>query len=338
MPSSLQESPILIIDFQSMQRKNLSLPRCIFMLSILIPVFNQNASSLVTTLHEQCADLITLKKESTVTSNYAITDFDFEIIVIDDASYDVQCKTSNRTLTSLKNVKYVELDKNIGRAAIRNVLAQMAKYENLLFLDGDSGISSTDFIKNYALWVSKNEVINGGRIYQDIASIKDDHQLHYRYGTKFESLRAYQRRKEPYLNFHSNNFLIKKDLFNRIKFDETINAYGYEDILFGLKLKESKVEILHIDNPVVHLGLETNDIFLEKTRLSLLNLYQLYKAGKIDSTRLINFGEKCKSWSKMIIGLESIIGPLIESNLRSKRANVYLFQFWKICRWLEFNC
>lgn len=307
------------------------------MLSILIPVFNQDVTSLVKALHEQCSDLITPEKESTISSNYAITEFDFEIIVIDDASYDRQCKTSNRTLTSLKNVKYVELDKNIGRAAIRNVLAQMAVYKNLLFLDGDSGISSTDFIKNYANWASKNEVINGGRIYQDISTIKNDHQLHYRYGTKFESLRAYQRRKEPYLNFHSNNFLIKKDLFNRIRFDETINAYGYEDILFGLKLKEAEVEILHIDNPVIHLGLETNDIFLEKTRLSLLNLYQLYKAGKIDSTRLINFGKKWKTWSKIIVGLGRIINPLIESNLRSKRANVYLFQYWKICRWLEFN-
>lgn len=308
-----------------------------FMLSILIPVFNQDATSLVVALHEQCSDLGTPKKESSISSNWAFVEFYFEIIIIDDASSDTQCKTSNRTLTSLKNVKYVELNKNIGRAAIRNVLAQAALYENLLFLDGDSGISSTDFIKNYVTWSSKNEVINGGTIYQDISKVKDDHQLHYRYGTRFESLRASQRRKEPYLNFHSNNFLIKKKLFNQIRFDETINTYGYEDILFGLKLKELKVEILHIDNPVIHLGLETNDIFLEKTRHSLLNLYQLYKAGKVDSTRLIDFGKKWKAWSGIIIGVDRMIRPFIESNLRSKRANVYLFQYWKICRWLELN-
>jgi hypothetical protein len=49
--------------------------------------------------------------------------------------------------------------------------------------------------------------------------------------------------------------------------------------LFGLELKKNKVEIVHIDNPVVHEGLEQNSIFIEKQIKAVHNLAYLISQG-----------------------------------------------------------
>jgi len=70
------------------------------MISVCIPVYNFNISELVNVIKDQ------------------ITDFDFELIVIDDAS-DENFKSDNKKI--LDFCKYIELDKNIGRSKIRNL-------------------------------------------------------------------------------------------------------------------------------------------------------------------------------------------------------------------------
>ncbi|MBK9012976.1 MAG: hypothetical protein IPM82_02230 [Saprospiraceae bacterium] len=63
----------------------------------------------------------------------------------------------------------------------------------------------------------------------------------------------------------TNNFLIPRQLFLEIQFDETLRQYGHEDTLFGMELARRQVPIVHIDNPLEHIGLEPVDVFLRKT-------------------------------------------------------------------------
>jgi hypothetical protein len=44
-----------------------------------------------------------------------------------------------------------------------------------------------------------------------------------------------------------------------IPFDERIRNYGYEDVLLGKRLKENKIDILHIDNPLILDNYESNE-------------------------------------------------------------------------------
>ena len=66
-----------------------------------------------------------------------------------------------------------------------------------------------------------------------------------------------------------------KTVFQKIKFDAAINGYGHEDTLYGWSLKKEKVEVLHIDNRLTHLGLDDPNTFLEKRRMAIRNLVSL---------------------------------------------------------------
>jgi hypothetical protein len=78
----------------------------------------------------------------------------------------------------------------------------------------------------------------------------------------------------------SNNFLTHKSLFNTIKFDETIERSGHEDTMFGIELERKRIYIQHIDNPVIHIGLESNEEFITKTEQRLETLKYLTRKHK----------------------------------------------------------
>jgi len=240
------------------------------MLSVLIPIYNQNVNKLVRELWEQL-------KKSKIT---------FEIICFDDGS-TVKYLETNRSIESLLFVSYVELRSNRGRSKIRNQLAQNARYNKLLFLDSDSHIKSKKFIKNYIPHIEKEDIICGGRIYNKRAPKDNKKRLHYDYGTKRESKPAAKRNKAPIRFFHTNNFIIDRALILRYPFNESVSQYGYEDLALASSLIKKGYDIKHIDNPILHRGLEKSDVFLQKIEESIDNLIMFYRIRSIDRTPLI---------------------------------------------------
>lgn len=220
--------------------------------SICIPIFKQKAMNLANELNSQA------KKNPGV----------IEILIVDDGS-GKQWENENQEIKKLAKVRFEVLEKNIGRSAIRNLMAEKAKGDYLIFLDGDSKIENPKFLENYCE-NPKSLVMVGGRSYSE-KSIKNC-ELHWNYGRLKESKSAAIRNVNPHSNFHSNNFLIEKKLFQSIGFEEKISQYGHEDTLFGFRLEENKIQIDHIDNPVLHETLETNVEFIHKTELGLQNL------------------------------------------------------------------
>ncbi len=249
-------------------------------LSISIPVYNQNITKLASILLEEIKD----------------TGASVELVVMDDGS-DEDTKKNNRWLKDSENVQYRELEKNVGRAAIRNKLAGVAKGTHLLFLDDDSEISQSGFIANYLRFTQQKTVICGGRNYPSELPGRD-YTLHWHYGRKKESRPARQRNLNPHDSFHSNNFLIPKALLKKIPFDESLTQYGHEDTLLGYHLRSQNAEVAHIDNPVIHAHLESNKEFLEKTQLALQNLKLLYErqdVGFNNSVKMLRGYQKLKN-------------------------------------------
>ena len=115
--------------------------------------------------------------------------------------------------------------------------------------------------------------------------------LRWKYGIKREMIRAEERNKSPYDSLTANNLCIGKEVFLNTCFDESITQYGHEDTLFGIALKKAGNSLLHIDNPVVHLGLESNGRFTEKTFTGVQTLAKLYATGKVshNDVRLLRF-------------------------------------------------
>ncbi len=226
------------------------------MLSILIPTYNYNIFPLVQELHEQCI------QQKIV----------FEIIVLDDCS--IKFHTENNKTNTLSNCIYQILNHNIGRSAIRNLLATKATFTNLLFLDADVRLINKQFIKNYLSFIQYNsnyEVVYGGIVYQENQP-ETNQLLRWIYGNEREALSAEKRNENVYVSFLTLNFLIKKDVFAKVKFNEEIPNLRYEDLLFSYDLMKNKVLLQHINNQVVHNGIETSEFFLQKTNDSLNGL------------------------------------------------------------------
>ena len=234
------------------------------MISVCIPVYNFDISTLITRLSPQ------------------VKEINGEIIVIDDASTEFKDK-NRKFLKKYEEINYIELPKNIGRAAIRNLFLNYAKHNYLLFLDCDSLIISDAFISNYVKTIKKSSppVICGGRIYGN----KPDNRkklLRWKYGIMRESKPAKIRYKNPNASFMSNNFVISKSVFQKIKFNENLYKYGHEDTLFGYDLKKNGIKITHIDNPVLNFDLEDATLYLKKTKESIINLVYITSHYKIE--------------------------------------------------------
>lgn len=227
------------------------------MLSILIPTYNYDCTHLVSDLHQQAAQ----------------SGIDYEIIVADDASPISLYKEKNREINALPHCRLIELEENVGRARIRNLLADAARHEWLLFMDSDAEVISPRFITNYMVHCTAGvDVICGGLCHADTLP-SPTVSLRYAYEKRADKRRAARYRAEhPYERFTPFNFLIRKETFMAIRFDETIKGYGHEDTLFGIELQRKEIPLLHIDNPLRHLGLEANEAFLLKTQTALRNL------------------------------------------------------------------
>ena len=260
------------------------------------------------------------------------SDLNYQVIVLDDFS-NKEFRALNSEVSELFHVSYIELSENYGRAKVRNKLASLASQPWLLFLDGDSMIPDEDtFISRYIIATqSAGDIFYGGREYLK-AMPKQEYQLHYHYGSKTESRNVSFRSKNPVLSFHSNNFLIKSDVFNQIKFNEEIQGYGYEDIAFAHQANQEGAVIVHLNNPIIHNQLDNNNEFLIKSQNALKNLFFLYSHRLIPSTRLISTYLKLKKML-ILLPLKDNIENIIKRNLLKGKYQTWAFQFWKLLQY-----
>lgn len=225
--------------------------------SVLIPVFNYDCTQLVHDLAGQLAQ-------------------GDEIIVADDGSTDKELIAQNQSINDWQGCTYWRSERNMGRSGIRNTLATMAKGDWLVFIDCDAKVENNSFLDNYRKEMGgKYEVICGGTGNLSICP-SPEVTLRWKYETQSERRLTIDRRREnPYAQFTTFNFAIRKATFLRIQFSEEIKDYGHEDTKFGIDLQQGNIPLLHIENKLTHLGLEKNDIFLRKTEVSLEQLRNL---------------------------------------------------------------
>ena len=167
--------------------------------------------------------------------------------------------------------------KNIGRSAIRNLLTDKAQYDYLLFLDCDVQIGD-NFIKKYIEFKDESEVIVGGVSYAEYEQLEKNKRLRWKYGRHREERKAHFRNQRPYASFSACNLFINKKVSQNIRFTESLTKYGHEDTLYGAELEFNSYTVMHINNPIIHLGLDEVSVFLEKTEFALINLLSLQKS------------------------------------------------------------
>ncbi|MBK0383433.1 glycosyltransferase family 2 protein [Pedobacter sp. SD-b] len=282
------------------------------MLSICIPHFNYQNPLLFNTLKEQC-ERLRLK---------------FEILIIDDASQNNKKKYLQQF--ERKPFRIIYLDKNIGRSAIRNLLAKEAAYGLLLFLDADGKIEDHNFIKTY-LDNIKADIVSGGRAYADLKP-DNNHFLHWNYGFNIES------KNQGF--FHSNNFMIRKSVFDNLRFGEQIKDYGYEDVVFGLEAKLLGISMAIINNKVIHDDLKNNRLFLNDVDQSLINLLKIIDIKKqLQIVDFVGISKRYKFLGKFYLTnllsiknssiTEKIRGLLIENPTKNSNLMLTIYKLYK---------
>lgn len=292
-------------------------------LSILIPCYNSRCLNMVEALS------VLLKEGGDRGLRY-------ELIVADDGSTDSTCIEHNKAINMLDNCRYVIRGKNVGRAAIRNFLAQEAQYEWLLFLDCDMVIDNRRFIENY-LHADGDVVVGGIKIGGDANALRNN--IRYKYEKASERLHtAEQRRRKSDKEFRTTNFLINKKVIEAHPFNEKFVYYGYEDVLMGKTLNEHNIGIRHIDNPVLLDDYEDNETFINKTEESLRTLSRFENELQGYST-LLGCTNKIERMHmlRLIKTAYKIAGKAIRRNLTSNKPRLFLFNIYKLLYYISLS-
>jgi len=224
-------------------------------ISVLIPYFRDDPTPLLRTLERH-------------DGAWAV-----EILVFDDGSCNpimarridagvARAKTATLSLRSRAN---------LGRAKGRNLLASHARGEWLLFLDADMAPDAPDFLANY-LDIIANErpaVVFGGFSLAQ-ASHAPEHALHRRMAEASDCLSAEVRRRAPEKHVFTSNLLVRRDVFEAERFDESFTGWGWEDVEWGMRVTRQH-QIRHIDNTATHLGLDPAETIAAKYEQSAGN-------------------------------------------------------------------
>lgn len=272
-------------------------------LSIAIPTRNDDCSQTVSKLLEQA------RRE---------TSLDFEILIADDASDNAEVIRQLNIIGNQEGCRLIRLKENVGRAAVRNMLAREAKYDKVLFIDAGVDINNQDFLKTYILHANDADIVCGGWK-TEVGAETAKANLRAKYELDCEKNHTpLQRNKHPYRSFRTVNFLVHKDRLLNNPFPADMTGYGYEDVVFGKQAEKAGCTVLHIDNPVVYKSYEDNEAFVSKTIQSVNTLYiyrerigqysKLHSIAfrlrklRLDSLMVFLYKQRSETWKKQLCG------------------------------------
>jgi len=286
------------------------------MLSILIPVYNYGVQLLVENLLIQLESI----------------DCRWEILLSDDASNEEWIKQNSKFVSKLNNsqIKLFQQEINVGNAANRNFLIAQASYDWLLFLDVDVIPVTFNFLSIYKkkMQSTNKEIIIGNIAYDE--NKPQPHLLRWKYGKEKEQVDFEEIKSKPILHARGANFAIKKTLAEKMNFPILKEKYGFVDTRFFLQF--TKNQICVVNNSVYHLGIERNNIFLEKTKNAIVNaLFLLNKNDKLaKQITLISTYRKIRIFKRILAKIYLKNYLFFERNMMSKKPSVFIFQIYKL--------
>ncbi len=233
-------------------------------LSVLIPFLNHNPGRLIDALDRE-ADRV----------GGAV-----ELVLLDDGTGDDELAHAVVAAVQALGLpaRLIQLFANEGRSRGRNRLARHSRAEHFLFLDSDMLPDAPDFLERYLELIDTGRpaVAFGGF---SLAQIDPwpEHRLHCRLAQRSDCAPAEIRRRHPAKFVFTSNLLVRRDVFEGEPFDEAFVGWGWEDVEWGVRVGRT-CEIVHLDNPATHLGLDTPGMIALKYEQSADNFGRILKA------------------------------------------------------------
>lgn len=291
----------------------------------MIPTYNHNCTVLVRHLQQQ-AELLGIP---------------YEILVADDGSTENVSVEENKLIDTLPNCRYIIRTENVGRAAIRNFLCRESQYQWVLYIDSDMTVESEAFLSRYVEQQKANSsvaVVDGGvSIGGNQVQLK--HNLRYLYEKSAEPDHVVARRQQrPYHDIHTANLMVRRDVMCQHPFDERFRHYGYEDVLFGIRMKQQRIGIRHIDNPLGFNTFESNADFVSKTEEGLRTLYE-FRSELRGYSRMLTLvdGIHLKAVKGLIRLWHAVAGGMERRMLVSRHPILGLFKLYKLGYYLSID-
>jgi len=292
----------------------------IMSVSILIPTYNYDCTELARDIQEQAE----------------LAGMDYEIIIGDDGSTDGRIVSRLVDFCSHPHCKLLRQKRNVGRAAIRNILGHEASGDNLLFMDSDAEMAVSNFLSSYINAIEDHEVVSGFIAHPSTPPAADM-LLRYEYEKHAEKrFSAHHLNRIAHPPFSTFCFMIRKTLFSRFSFDESYTGYGYEDVQYGKVLRDHGYRVFYINVPLRHNGMEKNYRFIEKTETALHALRE-HKAELMDEVHLLRTIHKLRR-----VGMEGLVRrmlgkllPRMRRNLCSDHARLRWFSWYKLGYYLN---
>jgi len=245
-------------------------------LSVLIPVWRSRPVHLLQTLWAQAGAL----------------EFATEIWVCDDSA-DPAYFDWHELFRAHPGIRILTFSENLGRSRARNTLLAQANGRWVLWLDGDLEVPP-DFLKSYqeiigrkgsevselgpvycgGIRVDPNTVSVGGAMAQDAQPVDC---LRLRYAMQVEGASPAIRQRAPYRWVRAAHCLMPTRAARCLSFPEFLQGYGHEDTHWAFQIQSKGMSVQHLDHPVEHKGIDTDAVFLDKSRQAVRNLARLWR-------------------------------------------------------------
>ncbi|WP_022698111.1 glycosyltransferase family 2 protein [Euryhalocaulis caribicus] len=196
-----------------------------------------------------------------------------ELVLYDDGTADETLteKIENAIANCGFPARLVTEKANRGRAEARNALVRAAKADKVLFLDADMRFPDDEFLSRWTSAIVDHDpdIAFGGFEAPDDASAPQ-YKLHQAFSRSAECAPAVVRAEDPARHLYTSNLLVRKSVLAAQPFDAGFAGWGWEDMEWAARAAHH-FTILHIQNPAIHAGLETEEGLLDRYQNSGAN-------------------------------------------------------------------
>lgn len=190
-----------------------------------------------------------------------------EFVLLDDGSGSAELLTRvlNAVGALAAPARVIVWAKNRGRAAGRNRLVAEARGEYVLFLDADMIPDASDFLSRWlSVAADARPVAAFGGLSLALAEVTPETSLHHNLFAASDCRDALARSQSPAQFTASANLMVQRDFIKAHPFDNSFVGWGFEDVDWALSAA-ARTDILHVDNPATHAGLDDVDTLIRKS-------------------------------------------------------------------------
>lgn len=213
-----------------------------------------------------------------------------QIILWDDGS-DSSYKNAIIDLKSKHNHPFITWhlqQENTGRAGMRQKILEFTKEGWMVSIDSDM-VPDPDFIDQMVYSLKEPGTVYTGYHHYQKEPPAEPYLLHWKYGRLRE---VPAQGKDPHAHFSTGIFAMHASSTENLYFEDSLQTYGHEDTLFGLLLQEKGIPVQLTAMKAVHMGLSTNDDFIEKQLEAVRNLQVVLNQYPDYQSRLTHWAQR----------------------------------------------